>query len=71
MADPQDTYMGDNQDSNLFNQAAAETGVKSASGWVNQEDYIRKEKTEEVEKTKKETPETDQKEGEYNIPPPE
>ena len=71
MADPQDTYMGDNQDSNLFNQAAAETGVKSASGWDDQEDYIRKEKTEEVEKTKKETPETDQKEGEYNIPPPE
>ena len=71
MADPQDTYMGDNQDSNLFNQAAAETGVKSASGWDDQEDYIRKEKTEEVEKTKEEAPETDQKKGEYNIPPPE
>ena len=63
--------MADPQDSNLFNQAAAETGVKSASGWDDQEDYIRKEKTEEVEKTKEEAPETDQKKGEYNIPPPE
>lgn len=71
MADPQDTYMGDNQDSNLFNQAAAETGLKSSSGWDEKEDYIRKDSTEEVEETKKEAPETDQKKGEYNIPPPE
>jgi len=71
MADPQDTYMGDNQDSNLFNQAAAETGLKSSSGWDEKEDYIRKDSTEEVEETKEEAPETDQKKGEYNIPPPE
>ena len=70
MDDPQTTY-GDNLDSNLFSQETAETGVKSASGWDDQEDYIRKEKTEEVEETKEEEPETDQKEGEYEIPPPE
>ena len=71
MVDPQDTYMGDNQDSNLFNQAAAETGLKSSSGWDEKEDYIRKDSTEEVEETKEEAPETDQREGEYKIPPPE
>ena len=70
MDDPETTY-GDNLGSNLFNQETAETGVKSASGWDDQEDYIRKEKTEEVEETKEEAPETDQKEGEYKIPPPE
>ena len=70
MDDPETRY-GDNLDSNLFNQETAETGVKSASGWDDQEDYIRKEKTEEVEETKEEEPETDQKEGEYEIPPPE
>ena len=70
MDDPETRY-GDNLDSNLFNQETAETGVKSASGWDDQEDYIRKEKTEEVEETKEEVPETDQKEGEYEIPPPE
>ena len=71
MDDPETRYAGDNQDSNLFNQAAAETGVKSASGWDDRDDYIRKDSTEEIEETKEETPETDQKEGEYNIPPPE
>ena len=71
MDDPETRYAGDNQDSNLFNQTAAETGVKSASGWDDREDYIRKEKTEEDEETEEETPETDQKEGEYNNPPPE
>ena len=71
MDDPETRYTGDNQDSNLFNQGTAETGVKASSGWDDQEDYIRKEKTEEVEETKEEAPETDQKEGEYNIPPPE
>ncbi len=71
MDDPETRYAGDNQDSSLFNQTAAETGVKSASGWDDREDYIRKEKTEEDEETKEETPETDQREGEYNIPPPE
>ncbi len=70
MDDPQTTYET-NQDSNLFNQATTETGIKSASGWDDQEDYIRKEKTEEVEETKEEAPETDQREGEYKIPPPE
>ena len=71
MDDPETRYAGDNQDSNLFNQGTAETGVKASSGWDDQEDYIRKEKTEEVEETKEEEPETDQREGEYNIPPPE
>jgi len=70
MDDPETRYAGDNQDSNLFNQDT--TGApKSASGWDDREDYIRKEKTEEDEETKEETPETDQREGEYNIPPPE
>ena len=70
MDDPETRYTGDNQDSNLFNQDT--TGApKSASGWDDREDYIRKEKTEEDEETEEETPETDQKEGEYNIPPPE
>ena len=70
MDDPETRYAGDNQDSNLFNQDT--TGApKSASGWDDREDYIRKEKTEEVEETKEEEPETDQKEGEYEIPPPE
>jgi len=71
MDDPETRYAGDNQDSNLFNQTAAETGVKSTSGWDEREDYIRKEKTEEDEETVEESPETNQKEGEYNIPPPE
>ena len=71
MDDPETRYAGDNQDSSLFNQTAAETGVKSASGWDDREDYIRKEKTQEDEETEEETPETNQKEGEYNIPPPE
>jgi uncharacterized membrane protein len=67
--DPQPSYEN-NQDSNLFNQDT--TGApKSASGWDDREDYIRKEKTEEVEETKEEAPETDQKKGEYNAPPPE
>ena len=67
MDDPETRYTGDNQDSNLFNQGTAETGVKASSAWDEKEDYIRKEETE----TKEEAPETDQKEGEYNIPPPE
>jgi len=71
MDDPETRYMGDNQDSNLFNQGTAETGVKASSAWDEKEDYIRKEETEEVEETKEETPETNQREGEYEIPPPE
>ncbi len=58
MDDPQ-TYMGDNQDSNLLNPDTQEP--RPASGWDEQEDYIRKDKA----------PETDQKKGEYKIPPPE
>ena len=70
MDDPETRYAGDNQDSNLFNQD--KTGApKSASGWDDREDYIRKEETEEDKETKEEEPETDQREGEYNIPPPE
>ncbi len=66
MDDPETRYTGDNQDSNLFNQGTAEAGgVKASSGWDEKDDYIRKEETEEEE------PETDQKEGEYEIPPPE
>jgi hypothetical protein len=54
MDDPETRYAGDNQDSNLFNQGTAEKGgVKASSGWDDQENYIRKEKTEEVEETKK------------------
>jgi len=45
--------------------------VKASSAWDEKEDYIRKEETEEVEETKEETPETNQREGEYEIPPPE
>ncbi|SVB61397.1 uncharacterized protein METZ01_LOCUS214251, partial [marine metagenome] len=71
MDDPETRYAGDNQDSNLFNQGTAETGVKASSAWDEKEDYIRKEETEEVEETKEEAPETDQREGEYKIPPPE
>ena len=71
MDDPETRYTGDNQDSNLFNQAAAETGIESKSGWDEKEEYIRKDSTEDVEETKEESPETDQKEGEYKIPPPE
>ena len=71
MDDPETRYAGDNQDSNLFNQGTAETGVKASSAWDEKEDYIRKEETEEVEETKEETPETNQREGEYEIPPPE
>ena len=70
MDDPETRYAGDNQDSNLFNQDT--TGApKSASGWDDREDYIRKEETEEDEETKKEEPESNKREGEYNIPPPE
>ena len=71
MDDPETRYAGDNQDSNLFNQGTAETGVKASSAWDEKEDYIRKEETEEDEETKEEEPETDQREGEYKIPPPE
>ena len=69
MDDPETRYMGDNQDSNLFNQGTAETGVKASSAWDEKEDYIRKDSTKE--ETKEEAPETDQKEGDYEIPPPE
>ena len=71
MDDPETRYAGDNQDSNLFNQAAAETGIESKSGWDEKEDYIRKDSTEEVEETKKEAPETAPRAGEYKIPPSE
>ena len=72
MDDPETRYTGDNQDSNLFNQETAETGgVKPSSGWDEKEDYIRKEETEEDEETKEEEPESNKREGEYNIPPPE
>ena len=71
MDDPETRYAGDNQDSNLFNQAAAETGIESKSGWDEKKEYIRKDSTKDVEETKEESPETDQKEGEYEIPPPE
>jgi len=72
MDDPETRYMGDNQDSNLFNQGTAEKGgVKASSGWDEKEDYIRKEETEEDEETKEEEPESNKREGEYNIPPPE
>jgi hypothetical protein len=67
MDDPETRYAGDNQDSNLLNPDTQEP--RSASGWDEQEDYIRKDSTED--ETKKEAPETDQKEGEYEIPPPE
>jgi len=70
MEDTKATYEN-NQNSNLFNQAAAETGLKSSSGWDEKEDYIRKDSTEEVEETKEEAPETDQRKGDYKIPPPE
>ncbi|HIC36355.1 MAG TPA: hypothetical protein EYO80_01610 [Candidatus Marinimicrobia bacterium] len=70
MEDTKATYEN-NQNSNLFNQAAAETGLKSTSGWDEKEDYIRKDATEEVEETKEEAPETDQRKGDYKIPPPE
>ncbi len=66
MDDPQ-TYMGDNQDSNLLNPDTQEP--RSASGWDEQEDYIRKDSTED--ETKEEAPETDQRKGDYKIPPPE
>ncbi len=72
MDDPETRYAGDNQDSNLFNQGTAEKGgVKASSGWDEKEDYIRKEETEEDEETKKEEPESNKREGEYEIPPPE
>ena len=71
MDDPETRYAGDNQDSNLFNQGTSETGVKASSAWDEKEDYIRKEETEKVEETKEQTPKTDQREGEYKIPPPE
>ena len=58
MDDPQTTYET-NQDSNLLNPNT--TQPRSASGWDEQEDYIRKDKA----------PETDQKKGEYKIPPSE
>ena len=66
MDDPQTTYET-NQDSNLLNPNT--TQPRSASGWDEQEDYIRKDSTKE--ETKEEAPETDQREGEYKIPPPE
>ena len=66
MDDPQ-TYMGDNQDSNLLNSDTQEP--RSASGWDEQEDYIRKDSTKD--ETKEEAPETDQRKGDYKIPPPE
>ena len=66
MDDPQ-TYMGDNQDSNLLNPDTQEP--RSASGWDEQEDYIRKDSTKD--ETKEEAPETDQRKGDYKIPPPE
>ena len=62
MDDPETRYTGDNQDSNLLNQNTAEE-PQSASGWDEKEDDIRKDSTEEP-------PKTDQKKGEYNIPPP-
>ena len=65
MDDPQTTYET-NQDSNLLNP---NTTPRSASGWDEQEDYIRKDSTKE--ETKEEAPKTDQREGEYKIPPPE
>jgi len=68
MEDTKATYEN-NQNSNLFNQAAAETGLKSTSGWDEQEDYIRKDSTKD--ETKEEAPETDQRKGDYKIPPPE
>ena len=67
MDDPETRYAGDNQDSNLLNPDTQEP--RSASGWDEQEDYIRKDSTED--ETKKEAPETNQREGEYEIPPPE
>jgi len=71
MDDPETRYAGDNQDSNLFNQGTTETGgVKASSGWDEKEDYIRKEETEEDEETKEEEPESNKREGEYEIPPP-
>ena len=70
MDDPETRYAGDNQDSNLFNQGTAETGVKASSAWDEKEDYIRKEETEEDEETKEEEPESNKREGEYEIPPP-
>jgi hypothetical protein len=66
MDDPQ-TYMGDNPDSNLLNSDTQEP--RSASGWDEQEDYIRKDSTKD--ETKEEAPETDQRKGDYKIPPPE
>ena len=66
MDDPQ-TYMGDNLDSNLLNSDTQEP--RSASGWDEQEDYIRKDSTKD--ETKEEAPETDQRKGDYKIPPPE
>ena len=72
MDDPETRYEGVNQDSNLFNQETAEEGgVKASSGWDEKEDYIRKEETEEDEETKEEEPESNKREGEYKIPPPE
>ena len=66
MDDPETRYAGDNQDSNLLNP---DTQEPRSAGWDEQEDYIRKDSTED--ETKKEAPETNQREGEYEIPPPE
>ena len=66
--DDSQTYVGDNQDSNLFNQGTDEAGVKAASGWDEKEDYIRKDSTEDG--TKEKAPETNQRKGDYEIPPP-
>ena len=74
MDDPETRYTGDNPDSNLFNQGTSETEVKSKSGWDEKEEYIRKDSINRgstEDKTKEKAPETDQKEGEYKIPPPE
>jgi len=62
MDDPETRYehSGDNQNSNLLNPDTTQE-PRRASGWDEKEDYIRKD----------EVPETDQKEGEYKIPPPE
>ena len=67
MDDPQTTYET-NQDSNLLNPDTTQE-PRSASGWDEQEDYIRKDSTKE--ETKEEAPETDQRKGDYKIPPPE
>ena len=68
MDDPQTRYMGDNQDSNLFNQDKTAVS-KSASKWDEKEDYIRKDKNEE-ESSEEEKPTEKKRSGEYEAPPP-